>query len=158
MSQHIALAEILIDVEKELRELRLWEAQPPSAEALASVQPFAVATRPFAQWSQLLSLRRPYEMINAGAELPDSCGVAPSAQEYFHPLGLNSGNLINHLRRIDVLLTRYCCCAGYWACARQPASRLLHISSTCICSYSLSTLSCSSVSSERASRRYFSLY
>lgn len=106
MSQHIALAEILIDVEKELRELRLWEAEPPSAEALASVQPFAVDTLSFAQWLQFIFLPRLYEMINAGAELPDNCGVAPMAEEYFHPLGLNSGNLINHLRRIDVLLTR----------------------------------------------------
>lgn len=106
MSQHIALAEILIDVEKELRELRLWEAESPSAEALASVQPFAVDTLSFSQWLQFIFIPRLYVLIEARAALPDNCGVAPMAEEYFQPLGLNSGALVDHLRRIDALLTR----------------------------------------------------
>ena len=106
MSQHIALAEILIDVEKELRELRLWEVESPSAEALASVQPFAVDTLSFSQWLQFIFIPRLYVLIEARATLPDNCGVAPMAEEYFQPLGLNSGTLVDHLRRIDALLTR----------------------------------------------------
>ena len=106
MSQHIALAEILIDLEKELRELRLWEAESPSAEALTSVQPFAVDTLSFSQWLQFIFIPRLYDLIEARDALPVNCGVAPMAEEYFQPLGLNTANLINHLRRIDVLLTR----------------------------------------------------
>ena len=106
MSQHIALAEILIDLEKELRELRLWEAESPSAEALASVQPFAVDTLSFSQWLQFIFIPRLYDLIETRDALPVNCGVAPMAEEYFQPLGLNTANLINHLRRIDVLLTR----------------------------------------------------
>lgn len=106
MSQHIALADILIDLEKELRELRLWEKEAPSAEALASIQPFAVDTLNFSQWLQFIFIPRLYELIEARAELPDNCGVAPMAEEYFRPMGLNSESLIGHLRRIDVLLTR----------------------------------------------------
>ena len=106
MSQHIALAEILIDLEIELRELRLWEAESPSAEALASVQPFAVDTLNFSQWLQFIFIPRLYDLIEARDTLPVNCGVAPMAEEYFQPLGLNGADLINHLRRIDVLLTR----------------------------------------------------
>ena len=106
MSQHIALADILIDLEKELRELRLWEKEPPSADALASVQPFAVDTLNFSQWLQFIFIPRLYDLIEARAALPGNCGVAPMAEEYFQPMGLNSENLISHLRRIDVLLTR----------------------------------------------------
>ncbi|HSX51436.1 MAG TPA: YqcC family protein, partial [Cellvibrio sp.] len=47
---HIAVAEVLIDIEKELRELRLWDSEMISEEALASEQPFAVDTMTFPQW------------------------------------------------------------------------------------------------------------
>lgn len=105
MSKYIALAEILMDVEKELRELRLWESEPPSAEALASVQPFAVDTLNFAQWLQFIFIPRLYEMIDSRSALPVNCGVAPMAEEYFPPLGLNSYRLVEHLHEIDELLT-----------------------------------------------------
>lgn len=104
-SQHIALAEALMDVEKELRELRLWSATPPSAEALASQQPFAVDTLDFHQWLQFIFIPRFHAMIQSGARLPAGCGVAPMAEQVFQSAGLHTGPLIAHLQRIDILLT-----------------------------------------------------
>src|SRR5690606_14910863 len=101
-----ALAEVLIDVEKELRELQLWEAQAPSAEALASTQPFAVDTLNFAQWLQFIFVPRLYEMLESRAPLPTTSGVAPMAEEYFQTQSLYSAPLITQLQRIDLLLTR----------------------------------------------------
>lgn len=106
MNKHIALAEMLIDVEKELRELRLWESEPPAADALASVQPFAVDTLNFAQWLQFIFIPRLYLLIDSRSTLPVNSGVAPMAEVYFLPLGLNSHQLVGHLRRIDELLTQ----------------------------------------------------
>lgn len=106
MSQHIALAEILMDIEKELRELRLWSAEAPSAEALSSQQPFAVDTLSFQQWLQFIFLPRFYAMIEVRAPLPSVCGVAPMAEQAFQGVDLYTATLIAHLQRIDVLLTQ----------------------------------------------------
>ncbi len=104
-TQHIQLADILIDLEKELRELRLWEAELPPPEALASVQPFAVDHLSFPQWLQFIFIPRLYLLIDAGAPLPGNSSVAPMAEEYFRPLNLHSAALIGHLARIDLLLS-----------------------------------------------------
>lgn len=105
MMKHIAVAEILIDIEKELRVLQLWEAEPPSAEALASSQPFAVDTLSFTQWLQFIFIPRIYMMIEAEAPLPGNCGVAPMAEQYFSVLNIHSAPLIAHLQKVDSLLT-----------------------------------------------------
>lgn len=107
MSQdHIAVAEILIDIEAELRVLQLWEAEAPTPEALASIQPFALDTLNFAQWLQFIFIPRLYAMIEAEAPLPGNCGVAPMAEQYFSVLNVHSAPLISHLQRVDSLLTR----------------------------------------------------
>lgn len=103
--KHIAVAEILIDIEKELREMRLWESESPSDEALASTQPFAIDTLNFPQWLQFIFLPRLYSMTEQRIALPTVSGVKPMAEEYFQVLSLNSANLILHLEKIDSLLS-----------------------------------------------------
>jgi uncharacterized protein YqcC (DUF446 family) len=103
--KHVAVAEILIDIEKELRELRLWEFEMPSEEALASTQPFAIDTLNFPQWLQFIFIPRLYFMVEQRIDLPSVSGVKPMAEEYFQVLSLNSASLIAHLERIDNLLS-----------------------------------------------------
>lgn len=67
---HIRLAEILMDVEKELRELRLWESELPPPDALASTQPFAIDWLNFAQWLQFIFIPKLYLLIEERAPLP----------------------------------------------------------------------------------------
>ncbi len=102
---HIAAAEILMDIEKELRELQLWDAEMISEEALASEQPFAVDTMTFPQWLQFIFLPRMYFMIEQKMQLPGNCGIAPMAEQYFSVLNLHSSPLIGYLQKIDALLT-----------------------------------------------------
>jgi uncharacterized protein YqcC (DUF446 family) len=103
--KHIAVAEILIDIENELRDLRLWEFEAPSAEALASTQPFAIDTLNFPQWLQFIFIPRLYAMVEQRGPLPRVSGVKPMAEEYFAVLKLNSAALIFHLEQIDKLLS-----------------------------------------------------
>ncbi len=103
--KHIAVAEILIDIEHELRKLQLWECESPSAEALASTQPFAIDTLHFPQWLQFIFIPRLYMMLEQQIPLPNVSGVKPMAEEYFQVLRLNSAALILHLERIDNLLS-----------------------------------------------------
>jgi uncharacterized protein YqcC (DUF446 family) len=101
----VSVAEILMDIEKELRELDLWEFDLPPEEALISQQPFAVDALTFPQWLQFIFLPRMYDLIEQQRQLPGNCGIAPMAEEYFSVLDLHSSPLIEHLRRIDDLLT-----------------------------------------------------
>lgn len=105
--KHIFVADILMDIEKELRELRLWEFETPSDEALASIQPFAIDTLHFPQWLQFIFLPRLYAMVEQRVHLPNVSGVAPMAEEYFQPLALNSAALIAHLQKMDELLSSH---------------------------------------------------
>ena len=102
---HIAVAETLMDIEKELRELQLWDDEMISEEALASEQPFAIDTMTFPQWLQFIFLPRMYFMVEQQIQLPGNCGIAPMAEQYFSVLGLPSTALIKYLKNIDQLLT-----------------------------------------------------
>lgn len=104
--KHIAVADILMDIEKELRELSLWETEPPPAEALESRQPFAVDTLAFHQWLQFIFIPRMYVLVEERAALPTQCDIAPMAEEYFRPQPhLNSELLVAQLYRMDRLLS-----------------------------------------------------
>ena len=99
------VAELLIDIEAELRQLGLWERQSPPAEALASEQPFCIDTLTLPQWLQFIFLPRLYWLLEEDAGLPDRCGIAPLAQEYFRGTGMASAGLEQALLRMDEVLS-----------------------------------------------------
>ncbi len=99
------VAELLIDIESELRTLGLWERIPPSTGALASEQPFCVDTLTLPQWLQFIFLPRLYLLLDIEEELPERCGVAPMAEEYFKGSELATDSLIAALQKVDVTLS-----------------------------------------------------
>ena len=99
------IAEVLIDIESELRQLGLWERIPPSTRALASDQPFCVDTLTLPQWLQFIFLPTFYQMLEAGQPLPARCGIAPMAEEFFKGGGLPTSALEEALLQIDNLLS-----------------------------------------------------
>ena len=100
------IAEVLIDIEAQLRQLGLWDKIPPSTEALASEQPFCVDTLTLPQWLQFVFLPTLYRMLEEGQPLPDRCGIAPMAEEFFRGSGLAVGDLVEALERVDELLSQ----------------------------------------------------
>ncbi|UTF61480.1 YqcC family protein [Gilvimarinus sp. DA14] len=104
--KHIAVANVLIDIEAAMRELQLWESSPPSAEALASTQPFAIDTLSFTEWLQFIFLPRLQQLVEQRGSLPVNCQIAPMAQEYFRPMAISGEALIIELQRIDTLLSQ----------------------------------------------------
>lgn len=103
----------LFAVEQHLRDLDAWSDTVPSAEALASDQPFAIDTLEFVEWLQFIFLPRMQELVQSGAPLPVACGIAPMAEEYFSGRSIASGKpfadseqLIVALAAIDELLSR----------------------------------------------------
>lgn len=99
------IAEVLIDIEAQLRQLGLWDKIPPSAEALASTQPFCIDTLSFPQWLQFVFLPTIYGMLERGEALPERCAIAPMADEYFRGASLPAEPLIIALERVDALIT-----------------------------------------------------
>jgi len=99
------VAEVLIDIEAQLRQLGLWDKIPPSAEALASEQPFCVDTLTLPQWLQFVFLPTIYAMLEERKPLPVRCGIAPMAEEFFRSSGLAYEPLIELLEDIDELLS-----------------------------------------------------
>lgn len=103
--KYTAVADLLMDIEKELRLLQLWDSEIPSPEALASTQPFAVDTLNFPQWLQFIFIPKLYFIIEQQAMLPATSGVAPMAEEYFQVLQLHSAPLIAYLQKIDAVIS-----------------------------------------------------
>jgi len=104
-STYNQLASLLMDVECSLRSLQLWSTQVPSAEALASSEPFACDTLLFTEWLQFLFLPRLHQLIENESQLPAVCAVTPMAEEYFRANQIEAGGLISQLHLIDLLIT-----------------------------------------------------
>jgi uncharacterized protein YqcC (DUF446 family) len=99
------IAEVLIDIEAQLRQLGLWDKIPPSTEALASTEPFCVDTLSLPQWLQFIFLPTIYTMLEEEQQLPERCGIAPMAQEFFKGSGLGVEELVFCLEKVDELLS-----------------------------------------------------
>ena len=99
------IAELLIDIEAELRQLQLWEADPPPPEALASNQPFAIDTLSFPQWLQFIFIPTIYTLLEQERALPEQCAIAPMADEFFRGTVLPSSGLLDALERIDAAIS-----------------------------------------------------
>ncbi len=104
MSLAIEVCSLLIDIEAELRRLNLWQAEPPSPEALSSQEPFCLDTLEFQQWLQFVFLVRMREMIEHSQPLPTRCNIAPMAEEYFRNKSINTSVLITRIQQLDKLL------------------------------------------------------
>jgi len=98
-------ADLLLDLESEMRRMGLWEEESPSAEALASTLPFCCDTLSFPQWLQFVFQERMKTLIEAGAPLPSQCGIAPMAEEWFAGSDPELVHLIRLLRQFDELMS-----------------------------------------------------
>jgi len=95
------IATLLLELEAEMRTLEVWDAEPPAPQALASTQPFCVDTLTLPQWLQFVFLPRMSQLVEAEQPLPQKCGIAPMAEEYFRGTGLAIGGLARKLTEID---------------------------------------------------------
>ncbi len=102
---HTEVAAVLIDIEGQLRRLGLWQAVAPSAAAPASEQPFCIDTLTLPQWLQFVFLPTLYQLAEERATLPDRCGIAPMADEYFRGSQMAITELLQALEQVDALLT-----------------------------------------------------
>lgn len=103
--KHGQVAELLIDLECELRNMGVWSRERPSETALASEQPFGLDTLEFEEWLQFVFIERMHTIVERRLPLPQHCGVAPMAEEHFRRSQLDPTVLIAYLHAIDRILS-----------------------------------------------------
>lgn len=99
------VADSLLRIEMELRQMGLWESEPPPEEAFRSSQPFCIDTLEFTQWLQFVFVARIKVMIETEQSLPSVSGIAPMAEEHFRGRSETGHRLVRELEEIDRLLT-----------------------------------------------------
>lgn len=99
------VADSLLRIEMELRQLDLWQAERPDPEAFQSSQPFCIDTLEFHQWLQFVFVERMIVIIEQGQPLPKVSGIAPMAEEHFRARPESGEGLIQELQEIDRLLS-----------------------------------------------------
>lgn len=100
------LAEQLLLIERELRALGWWAEEAPSAEALASQEPFCVDSLTFEQWLQWIFLPRMKTLLEAGGPLPAASGIRAMAEVVYREQPTVARRLLELLGEFDRLLTR----------------------------------------------------
>lgn len=101
---HQQLAELLRQVEHHLREQSLWSETAPSADKMASQEPFCIDTLNFVEWLQFVFLPRMSIIADTELPLPTSSQIAPMAQEYFRGQSRDASILCHLLLRFDQLI------------------------------------------------------
>ncbi|WP_137888254.1 YqcC family protein [Pseudomonas sp. 2FE] len=98
------LAEQLLLIERELRLQGWWAAAPPSAEALASEQPFCVDSLAFEEWLQWVFLPRMKVIVECGKPLPTTSGIRPMAEVVYSERSAKAKTLLELLGEFDRLI------------------------------------------------------
>ncbi|AWM60693.1 YqcC family protein [Stutzerimonas stutzeri] len=97
-----AVAQQLLLIERELRVLGLWGIEPPTPDALASVEPFCVDTLRFEQWLQWIFLPRMKAIVEADLPLPAASGICAMAEVVYREARVVG--LLDALRDFDALI------------------------------------------------------
>lgn len=100
------VADQLLLIERELRQLGWWQSEAPSAEALASQAPFCVDTLAFEQWLQWIFLPRMKVLLESASPLPKTSGIREMAEMAYREQPHRARGLLELLGEFDRLLTR----------------------------------------------------
>jgi len=97
------LADLLLQIEAELRRLELWENTEPSPKAMMSTTPFCADTLYFNQWLQWLFLPRMKEILEQSLPLPQQCDIHTYVEQQCQG---NCEVLLRLIKSFDELVVR----------------------------------------------------
>jgi len=99
------MADLLLELERELRAQELWADEPPALERLASPTPFAADSLVIEEWLQWIFIPRIKELIEADAALPATCNISDYAEEAWKQTATDTDALLQILQGIDRHIT-----------------------------------------------------
>ena len=100
------VADVIIDIEREMRLLGLWESLSPPLSDLTSPQPFCIDTLAFTQWLQWVFIPRVKTLLEADEPLPSHSDIRPLAEMVFEDYAVDTDRLLALIHRFDRLVTR----------------------------------------------------
>ncbi len=100
------LADLILNIEAEMRRISLWEIQRPSEEALASLAPFCHDTLAFHQWLQWVFLTKMKVVLETEEDFPTSSDITPLAEYSFARLPHHTDRLLERLQEFDAFINR----------------------------------------------------
>lgn len=103
MDNYQRLRSQLFLLEQHLKAAQLWQSHHPSAEQLASQQPFAIDTLSIEQWLQFIFIPRFHSLLDAQVPLPKSMSIAPYAEEAFKEYHQPTDEILQLLKEMDAL-------------------------------------------------------
>ncbi len=103
--RRVAIAEVVASVAAELRRSGLWETNEPSAESMASAQPFCCDTLLFHQWLQWRFIPQMNAILQAGQSLPRCSAIHPYAEACLADAVDNPQALLFLLQSFDELIS-----------------------------------------------------
>lgn len=104
--QHQSLRTQLQQLETAMRSAGLWDALPPSEQAMASTMPFMYDTLQIEQWLQWVFVPRLHALIDGGHPLPGECSVQPLAEHEWTQRSVpQHQSALRLLAEIDALLS-----------------------------------------------------
>ena len=98
------ISALMNELEQALRVQKLWQSEPPSEQALASTEPFAIDTLNFTQWLQFIFIEKISVLLQLNLPLPTAMAIAPMATEYFKSQSINSAEIVALITRIDLTI------------------------------------------------------
>lgn len=95
------LNNLINELEATLRQKKLWQSKRPSAQSLASIEPFAIDFLNFTQWLQFIFIEKITRLLQLNLPLPKAMEIAPMASEYFKCQADNCPEIVALIARID---------------------------------------------------------
>ena len=105
MHRNGRVEQLLQALEQELKQLELWQQEPPSAQALASTLPFCIDTLEFHQWLQFILIARLRQMLVLAMGLPGQSALHAMASEVYKEEMMRMQTLVTLLAQLDEALT-----------------------------------------------------
>lgn len=97
------IADVLLEMEANLRSRGQWESEPPHDSDLSSPEPFCFDTLRFEQWLQWVFLPRMKHILERQQPLPASSGIYVYAHECLPRTGAAAA-LLTLIKRFDDLI------------------------------------------------------
>jgi uncharacterized protein YqcC (DUF446 family) len=101
--RHTKAAEILLEIEAEMRRISLWSEQKPADDKLSSELPFCYDTLAVEQWLQWIFIPRMRRILEQNLDLPTKCDIHPYAEEFLTDRAQDTVQLLALIKRFDEL-------------------------------------------------------
>lgn len=99
------MADLLLELERELRVLNLWSEDRPANERLQSGAPFAADQLEFELWLQWIFIPQIKIIIESNSSLPASCNISSYAQECMKNTDPAPKQLLKIILQVDEFIT-----------------------------------------------------